>query len=215
MSEVAAQHRFVTEYEAFVRDVLDPTAAEVKAQFKWRDPVYWSKYSTDRLPAPSPVQRVHVRVKRPESAMDKIFRQPTLYPGGLSSRSFRAMTDTVGARVVVYFLSQLPLVHRELLGHPGIEISSQVPPKAYMSQELKVRLGLDLPGAVKDSGYNSVHYVIRLKDSRLPIEKRPWFELQVRTLAEDAWAEIHHVLGYKPNKRTSASFSRRSTSTSI
>jgi hypothetical protein len=29
MSEVAAQHRFVTEYEAFVRDVLDPTAAEV------------------------------------------------------------------------------------------------------------------------------------------------------------------------------------------
>lgn len=34
----------------------------------------------------------------------------------------------------------------------------------------------------------------------MPKRKRPWIELQLRTLAEHCWGEIEHVLGYKPGK---------------
>ena len=50
---------------------------------------------------------------------------------------------------------------------------------------------------------------MRLKQSVVPADQRPWFELQVRTLVEDAWGEIEHVLGYKPEKRTSFSVRRQ------
>ena len=37
----------------------------------------------------------------------------------------------------------------------------------------------------------------------MPIEARPWIELQVRTMVEDVWAEIEHVQGISQGKRTS------------
>jgi putative GTP pyrophosphokinase len=43
---------------------------------------------------------------------------------------------------------------------------------------------------------------LRLRESKVGPDRRPWFELQVRTLAEDIWAEIEHLLGYKPQKGT-------------
>jgi hypothetical protein len=43
---------------------------------------------------------------------------------------------------------------------------------------------------------------VRLKNSSLPEEKRPVFELQVRTVAQDLWSALEHHLGYKPAKRT-------------
>ena len=51
-------------------------------------------------------------------------------------------------------------------------------------------------------GYRSVHIIARLGDSRndLPEYRQltDYFEIQVRTLIEHAWAQIEHDLGYKP-----------------
>jgi Uncharacterized protein conserved in bacteria len=43
----------------------------------------------------------------------------------------------------------------------------------------------------------------------VPRRDRPWFELQVRTLAQELWSELEHHLGYKPGRRSSVSARRQ------
>jgi putative GTP pyrophosphokinase len=198
--------QFLAHYERHVASVLTPTYEEIKrALEKWRQPGYWARFTKkSRLPDPFPVQRFHVRIKRPESVVDKILRKPDDFPAGLVKQSFHGMDDAVGARAIVYFLSMLPLVDRELRESQDFEVSKDQPPVAYLGADIMKRLGLiHITRREKDSGYASIHYTLRLKQSSVAREQRPWFELQVRTLAEDLWGEIEHVLGYKPEKRTS------------
>lgn len=203
---------FVKEYEEYARSVLRPNQEELKKLFKaWKDPNHWARHApASRLPAPSPVQRAISRIKRPESVVDKILRKPASFPEGLSAKSSGAMHDTLGGRAIVYFLQNLPLVDQELRESDLLEISSLDPPTAYLAQELAEMLGLTkIRVSKKESGYASLHYTVRFRPTVLDSAERPWFELQVRTLVEDVWGEIEHVLGYKPNKRTSFAVQRQ------
>ncbi len=120
------------------------------------------------------------------------------------------MEDALGARIVVYFLAHLPLVDREIRNHPQLEISSTNPPIAYLPADLCDRLALThMRRLVKESGYASIHYIVRLRDERVPEGNRPWFEIQVRTIVEDAWSEVEHILGYKPGRHTSLAVRRQ------
>jgi putative GTP pyrophosphokinase len=204
--------QFLGEYKDYVEQVLSPTRKEIKKLFgDWRDADYWGTYSEGgRSPTPSPVQRVVTRIKRPESVVDKIWRKPEGFPEGLAPSSFRAMTDAVAARVIVYFISNLPLIDHEIQKSGFLEIAEKDPPKAYMNGDLAGRLALGhLSPTVRESGYVSLHYILRLKNSAVPVADRPWFELQVRTITEDAWGEIEHLLGYKPGKSTSFAVRRQ------
>jgi putative GTP pyrophosphokinase len=212
MAELEEIRRFFSEYRQYVANTLEPNYRAAKALFKtWEKPDHWAPIlrethpaDADRLPSPSPVQRTRMRIKRPESVMDKIFRKPNSFPDGLRSASFEIMDDTLGGRVIVYFLAHLPLIDRELRNHPEIEISTIKPPTAYLPQGICERLALGhLERQTKESGYASIHYIIRLRDDSIPEEHRPWFELQVRTIVEDAWSEVEHILGYKPGRHTS------------
>jgi putative GTP pyrophosphokinase len=212
MSELQEMRTFMAEYGAYADQVLNMNLKIVKALLKsWTRPEHWESLMfdlnpsiADKLPTPSPVQRVRVRVKRPESVVDKIFRKPDSFPNGLRALSFKDMQDTLGARVVVYFLQHLPLIDREICGHPNLEVSTTSPPIAYLPVELCERLALHhVKRETKESGYASIHYIVRLKDPEISEYNRPWFEIQVRTIAEDAWSEIEHILGYKPGKHTS------------
>ncbi|HZG52809.1 MAG TPA: hypothetical protein VEZ40_11805 [Pyrinomonadaceae bacterium] len=197
---------FLKQYGNYVVDILKPTEYEIKALLKsWTNTDYWGKYAQlSRLPSPSPIQYVKARTKRPESVVDKILRKQSLFPDGLTLDSVRAMNDAVAGRIVCYFLSNLPLIHCEILNTESLEISTEHPPVAYLSEDLTQRLGLtDIKRVPKESGYASIHYILKFRSSDVSKEQRPWFELQVRTLAENVWGEIEHVLGYKPNKRTS------------
>ncbi len=211
MRESEQLSKFLNDYQEHVKQVLEPTQHELKNYLKGlRKPDAWSRYlAKSRLPSPSPIQRFETRIKRPESVVDKIFRKPADYPDGLVSQSFRKMNDTIGARLVIYFLSQFRLIHDEIRSNDLIELSDN-PPIAYLSEDLYRRLGLEgVERKDKDSGYSSVHYQLRMRQSNVPRNDRPWVELQVRTLTEDVWAQIEHNLGYKPNKRTSFSVTRQ------
>lgn len=209
---------FFEQYKIYAEQVLLPTREEIREILDaWRLPGYWrpGKDSADskelRVPAPSPVQRVRARVKRVESVEDKILRRPDVFVEGLSAESFRKMNDTLGVRVILYFLGHFPLIDGELRKlEDKLEISKTDPPKAYLPKELIGRLSLmHLNPKEKESGYASIHYILRLKNSKVPEKERPWFELQVRTLVEDVWGEVEHVLGYKPEKRTSFAVRRQ------
>ena len=93
--------------------------------------------------------------------------------------------------------------HQEIeLNHDlePLEISAEDPPIAYLPRGVVAKLGLPFASeqiVEKPSGYASLHYILRLA---APLASRtPWFELQVRTLAQHAWAEVEHLLGYKPD----------------
>ena len=203
---------FLQAYERHVKEVLRPTRREVRRILeRWQKPDHWVKYKrTNRLPIPTPVEKAITRIKRPEQVVDKIFRKRDKFPDGLDPASFLKMHDAVGVRVVVYFLSHLPLIDRELRGSELLEISSDEPPTAYMSADQVNVLGLNhLRQAEKESGYSSVHYTLRLRNSGLPEERRPWFELQVQTVTQELWSTMEHHLGYKPGTPTNVAAQRQ------
>ena len=209
--------RFLKDYLPYKQTALDPTRDQIKSLLApWRDdPRYWAHYrDSARRPVPSPIQRIRADIKRPESVVDKILRKADLFPDGLSLSSCHRMNDAVRARAIVYFMSQLPLVNCEVrrLEEAGtLEISKESPPTAFLTEEVARRFALNdgFRRVDKESGYLSLHYILRFRESVVPVDHRPWWELQVRTLVEDVWGEIEHILGYKPDKKTTFSVKKR------
>jgi ppGpp synthetase/RelA/SpoT-type nucleotidyltranferase len=209
---------FLGDYEEYHRSALRPTYEQIRAMLSpWKKaPGYWSRYLEQdaKEASPSPVQRTITDLKRPESIVDKILRHPEVYPSGLCVDSLRLMSDAVRCRAVVYFLSGLTLVDceiRRLINEKSVEVPADYVPVAFLSHDLAGRLGIRdrFRLSSKDSGYTSLHYILRFTRAASDECERPWFELQVRTLAEDAWGEIEHILGYKPEKGTSFAVKRQ------
>ncbi|MGH9089820.1 MAG: GTP pyrophosphokinase [Acidimicrobiales bacterium] len=160
---------------------------------------------------PSPIYATKVRYKFLDSVIRKIDSSSRDYPRGLTKTSLERMRDILGARVVVYFPMQLAWVDRLLRSSDDFELHGTQKPKAYVPRDSLERVGLDPRqfgiNQRKLSGYSSLHYVIRLRARHAG--PRPWFELQVRTLAEELWGEIEHQLGYKPGQDTEFSVRRQ------
>lgn len=212
MDRVKQFRLFLTEYEDYIEKVLRPEYRRLKAYFdRWRRPEFWACYAASRDSAyPNPIRAIYTRIKRPEKVVDKIFQKPGDYPDGISPKSFRRMHDCIGVRVVVYFLSQLPYIDRELRTRSSVEISEEMPPEAYLSRDLADRFGLShIEHKEKESGYASVHYVARLKTRTATDLPRPWFEIQVRTLAQELWSDMEHILAYKSVQESSFSAKQR------
>lgn len=204
--------QFLAEYEAYVKNALQPTQREMRAILEqWRQPDHWVKYKkTNKIPIPSPIRTVFTRIKRPEQVVDKVLRKPDKFPDGPSPASLPRMHDALGIRIVVWFLSHLPLVDRELRNEELFEISDEAPATAYMTAHRANLLSLGhLHQEEKESGYTAVHYILRLRNSGLRPEERPWFEVQVQTVTQELWSEMEHHLGYKPGKRTNVAARRQ------
>jgi len=204
--------KFLSEYELYEQHILKPTYDEIKKLFsRWEKTEYWEKYTNSKgVATPSPIRMTLIRIKHPEKVVDKILRKADLFPEGLSSKSFHQMYDTIGVRVIVYFSSQLPLIDRELRSLNLIKISDKIPPEAYLAPDLLERFGLlHIEQKNKESGYSSIHYTVCFNKSSVPEQDRPYFEIQVRTMAQELWSELEHVLSYKPENRTHFSAKRR------
>jgi len=124
------------------------------------------------------IHSLTARVKSEESLAEKAKRKAWVKP-------VETATDIVGARVVVLFLSDLPavaeIVH-ELFDVIRVEDLVEGPdPSAfgYMSQHFDARIASQHSGPRYDE----------LKDIV--------FEIQVRTILMDAWANVSHHLAYK------------------
>lgn len=191
---------FLKIYEKYAKEVLAPTKNELDFLFeKWRDS-QWNGSCNGGSPTRSPICHVSSRVKRPESVVDKInLDRLNVFPSKLCKKSLRTLNDTVAGRIIVYFLSDLPLLHEAIITDENIRVSTDNPPTAYLTQDLASRINIkDINIKTKESGYNAIHYIVKFKDSKVEPEYRPWFEIQLKTLTEHVWAEVEHLLGYKP-----------------
>jgi len=203
---------FLKAYSEYESNILKPTLIEIEDCLKvMGKPEFWNKYMTGKgVATPSPIRQVMSRIKQSDKVVEKIFRKPEIFSNKLSDDSLKKMHDTIGLRIIVYFSSQLSLVDRELRNSVFFEIDKNYPPKAYFEPEKLMRLGLShIDNKQKESGYTSIHYMVRLKESSVQASERPVFEIQVRTLAQELWCELEHVLSYKPETRPNFSAKRR------
>jgi ppGpp synthetase/RelA/SpoT-type nucleotidyltranferase len=126
---------FLNAYAGYVKSSLQPTQEEMREILeRWRQPMYWEKYKkTNKIPIPTPIRTVFSRIKRPEQVVDKVLRKSEKFPAGLTPDSLPVMHDALGIRIVVWFLSHLPLVDRELRNSDLFELNEAAPATAYMT----------------------------------------------------------------------------------
>lgn len=148
--------------------------------------------TTGDLPA---IHSVKYRLKDEHNLRAKIIRKKVDENRDITPENlFAEVTDLAGVRVLYLHKDQFVLIHeiieqQKALGH----WSAFEPPKAYTwDPELsKFFESLGIEPLFKESNYTSVHYVVK------PNENLPTTcEIQVRTLFEEVWGEIDHVLNY-------------------
>lgn len=109
------------------------------------------------------------------------------------------ITDLAGVRVIVYF----PKTENEVNDILNEEFSIIEQTNKGESLILDERFG-----------YNSIHYLIKLKPNRISLPEYKQFndhtvEIQVRTILQHAWAEIEHDIQYKTASTIPKNIKRR------
>ncbi len=127
------------------------------------------------------IHLVASRAKDPDSLRAKLRRKSYTNPES-------QMTDRIGVRIITYYRDDVDRVVERLRREFEIDPANSVDKRQL----------LDL-GAF---GYRSVHLVARLKPPRTEMPeyesiKALWFEIQIRSVLEHAWAEIEHEIVYK------------------
>ncbi len=127
------------------------------------------------------VHVVSARAKTLDSLRGKFRRKHHLNPA-------RELTDLIGVRVITYYRDEVDVISERL--RDQLLISS--------ADSVDKRAGLGL----QQFGYRSVHLIARLKsgpafsDDQRFLQQH-WFEIQIRSILEHAWAEIEHEVVYK------------------
>lgn len=112
------------------------------------------------------------RLKKDDSLLKKMLQK---------SKAYSEINDKVGARTIVHFLSDLNSADELIQKTFGTRI---------IKRENKMETSDD-----KTFGYLSIHYdIINCTSTKDPLV----CELQLRTVCQNAWSELAHILSYKP-----------------
>ena len=125
----------------------------------------------------SPIHNIQSRIKTPDSILEKMARKGY----SIDKEGFYQLNDIAGLRVVCHYSNDIQYVSQLLIMHEDIQL-------------IKKENYIDYP---KESGYRSLHLVVRvqiyLKNGKVSIP----VEIQLRTIAMDCWASLEHELYYK------------------
>lgn len=127
------------------------------------------------------IHAITARAKSITSLRGKLRRKPYKQPD-------KQLTDIVGVRVITYYRDAVDEVAGKL--RELFEVNEK------HSGDKRLDLGQS------DFGYRSVHLVVKPRklttrtEPEMYLQER-WFEVQIRSLLEHAWAEIDHEIVYK------------------
>jgi ppGpp synthetase/RelA/SpoT-type nucleotidyltranferase len=99
---------------------------------------------------------------------------------------FSTITDLIGIRIIVPFLEELELCERKLA-------------ETYNTLEIDDKSKVL---SVQEFGYDSIHLLVSMPEHLIEdnlLYKPVVCEIQLRTILQDAWAEVEHELIYKTN----------------
>ena len=130
--------------------------------------------------------RNQYRVKEFDSFLRKIIKNKKY-----QENPFETIDDILGVRIITFIKSDLDLVSK------------------IVQNEFELLEGPDdksMKSSYKEFGYRSIHYIVKLNQKRAELpECRDYkdlrAEIQIRTIIENAWAEIEHHWNYKPDKK--------------
>lgn len=155
----------------------------------------------------SVIHSVKARIKDPEHLRDKIKRKCDEGRTITLDNFKNEITDLIGVRVLYLYHEQFSVIHNAIMHqiNDRKEWDLVERPKAYtwdpeLNNEYE-KLGID--PKLKETYYTSVHYVIKPYND---ITNSVRCEIQVRTLFEEIWGEIDHVINYPhPTKSVACS----------
>lgn len=148
-----------------------------------------------RLTGPPPIiHSVKSRLKDMNHLRDKINRKIDSGESVDIDNIFNKITDIAGVRVLHLYQAQFRVIHEcinDQIGRRDWILYEE--PKAYTwdPESKDFFEGQGLRVEIKDSFYTSIHYVVKPReDSNLSCE------IQVRTLFEEIWGEVDHLINY-------------------
>ncbi len=126
----------------------------------------------------NPIHYIQSRIKTPESIHNKITRKGL----PLTVQSIKEnILDIAGMRVICHYIEDIYIVEKLLKQQDDL---------IFVEEE-------DYIKNPKESGYRSLHIIVRVPVNFSAGKEYVPVEIQVRTVAMDFWASLEHQLRYK------------------
>ena len=169
---------------AEMMQLYDAAIREVRTKLEILDSEFKVRY------ARNPIHHIDSRLKSRESIRGKLQRK------GLPETIEAAeenLTDIAGIRVICNYVDDIYLVAKLLSRQRDVELVEE---KDYIKSP-------------KESGYRSLHLVVRIPVFLSSHSEMVPVEVQIRTIAMDFWASLEHQLRYKSDQETTAPLRKR------
>lgn len=173
------QHRFVE-----MMQLYDAAVRQVRTKLEILDSEFKVRY------ARNPIHQINSRLKSVDSISEKLRRKGL--PVTIESAE-ENLTDIAGVRVICNYLEDIYLIAGLLKHQRDVELVRE---RDYIQSP-------------KESGYRSLHLVIRIPVFLSSHSEMVPVEVQIRTIAMDFWASLEHQLRYKSDHDTTQELRRR------
>ena len=164
--------------------LYDAAVREVRTKLEILDSEFRIRY------ARNPIHHIDTRLKSPASIAEKLNRKGL--PQTLESIE-QNLTDIAGVRIVCNYLEDIYHIASLLERQHDVEL---VRKRDYIRNP-------------KESGYRSLHLVIRIPVFLSDHTELVPVEVQIRTIAMDFWASLEHQLRYKSDHETTRALRQR------
>jgi len=164
--------------------LYDAAVREVRTKVEILDGEFRVRYSRN------PIHHIDTRLKSPASIAEKLSRKGL--PQTLESIE-QNLTDIAGVRIVCNYLEDIYHIADLLIRQQDVEL-------------VRKRDYIQTP---KESGYRSLHLVVRIPVFLSDHTELVPVEIQIRTIAMDFWASLEHQLRYKSDQETTQNLRRR------
>lgn len=157
--------------------LYDAAIREVRTKVEILDAEFRVRY------ARNPIHHIDTRLKSPASIAEKLRRKGL--PQTLESIEAN-LTDIAGVRIVCNYLEDIYHIANLLTRQQDVELVRR---RDYIQKP-------------KESGYRSLHLVVRIPVFLSSHTELVPVEIQIRTIAMDFWATLEHQLRYKSDHET-------------
>lgn len=138
---------------------------------------------------------VTYRAKKPDSLKDKLVKRNTVKKYNSIEQIYRDIVDLSGVRIAIYFPGD-----REEIGK--LIESEFITEKIKRFPNAEQKYNQDDPFKRRFTGYDAVHYRVRINEDKLEANSKRFahaqVEIQIASALMHAWAEVEHDLAYKP-----------------